>query len=423
MRKMKDSGLYQFGEIPSHWDIISVKDKYSIITGFTPDTKQVDFYDDTDGEVWINISDIGKEKYINDSSRKLSRAGIESSRGNIIPKGSLLYSFKLSVGQVAFAQRDLYTNEAIASFTYNTDINLDYFYYMSGYAIIFNANENIYGAKLLNQKLINNAKVLFPPLPEQQKIADYLDKKVGLIDDIIAKTKESIEEYKKYKQALITETVTKGLDPNAKMKDSGIEWIGEIPEGWEVVKIKHELVSKSIKNYGEEEVLSLYRDYGIIPKKSRDDNHNVTSLNRDAYKFVEIGNLVINKMKAWQGSLAVSNYKGIVSPSYHVCSFIKDRIHKKYFHYLVRNQLYFPEYRRLSTGMRIGQWDLGIDDFRNLPCLIPDYEEQIEIVKYIEKKSQYIEGIINNKQKLITELETYKKSLIYEVVTGKREIE
>ena len=112
------------------------------------------------------------------------------------------------------------------------------------------------------------------------------------------------------------------------MKDSGIEWIGEIPSNWKVCPIKTSIKWKSEKKHADAQVLSLYRDYGIVPKDSRDDNHNVTSLDTSEYKFVEIGDLVINKMKAWQGSIAVSDYEGIISPAYHVCQITNEKIHK-----------------------------------------------------------------------------------------------
>lgn len=206
------------------------------------------------------------------------------------------------------------------------------------------------------------------------------------------------------------------------MKDSGIEWIGEIPEDWEVCKLKPFLQWKSVKGFGNETVLSLYRDFGILPKESRDDNHNVTSLDTDSYKLVEIGDFVINKMKAWQGSMAISNYRGIVSPAYHVCSIKNSKIYKPYFHYLMRNKSYLPEYERLSSGLRIGQWDLSFEDFCQIKFIIPSLPEQQQISDFLDKKCSEIDKLITKKEQLVVELETYKKSLIYEVVTGKREV-
>ena len=128
-------------------------------------------------------------------------------------------------------------------------------------------------------------------------------------------------------------------------KDSGIEWIGKIPETWEVMQIRRVMRNRSERNQPDAMVLSLYRDLGIVPKESRDDNHNVTSEDTANYKVVSKGNFVINKMKAWQGSMAVSEYDGIVSPAYYVCSFTRE-VCKKYVHYLLRDASYKPEYLR-----------------------------------------------------------------------------
>ncbi|MGM9991771.1 MAG: restriction endonuclease subunit S [Candidatus Bruticola sp.] len=272
-------------------------------------------------------------------------------------------------------------------------------------------------ATYINQLIVPNIKK-----EEQIEIANYLDQQCAHIDAVIEKTKASIEEYKKLKQAVITQAVTKGIRGDRPMKDSGIEWIGEIPADWEVGIIKYYLRWKSVKGEPDATVLSLYRDYGIIPKDSRDDNHNVTSLDTSTYKVVDEGDFVINKMKAWQGSMGVSHYHGIISPAYHVCEFTSNKIYKKYFHHLMRNHLYLPEYERLSTGMRIGQWDLGFDDFKNIPFVIPSQEEQQDIVEYIEEKSLYMDKLIEKKTEFLNELENYKKSLIYEYVTGKKEV-
>ena len=188
-----------------------------------------------------------------------------------------------------------------------------------------------------------------------------------------------------------------------KMKDSGIEWIGEIPEDWEVCKLKPFLQWKSVKGFGNETVLSLYRDFGIIPKESRDDNHNVTSLDTDSYKLVEIGDFVINKMKAWQGSMAISNYRGIVSPAYHVCSIKNSKIYKPYFHYLMRNKSYLPEYERLSSGLRIGQWDLSFEDFCQIKFIIPSFIEQQRIADFLDDKVAQIDSVISKTRETIEE--------------------
>ena len=201
------------------------------------------------------------------------------------------------------------------------------------------------------------------------------------------------------------------------MKESGIPWIGLVPSNWTICPLKTSIRWKSEKNHKNAKVLSLYRDYGIIPKDSRDDNHNVTSLDTSEYKFVEIGDLVINKMKAWQGSIAVSDYEGIVSPAYHVCQITDEKINRRFLHYLLRNPSYFPEYMRLSTGLRIGQWDLGFDDFRNIPIIIPPVQEQHRIVVFLDKECIRIDAAIEKTRASIDEYKKLKQATITQAVT------
>lgn len=210
------------------------------------------------------------------------------------------------------------------------------------------------------------------------------------------------------------------------MKDSGIEWIGEIPEGWEVSQLKYATRWKSEKGCPDAPVLSLYRDFGVVPKDSRDDNHNVTSLDTSNYKVVDIGDLVINKMKAWQGSMAVSDYRGIVSPAYHVCSITSNKVNKRYLHHLLRNPAYLHEYARLSTGMRIGQWDLGFDDFKNIPFLIPPLDEQAKIADYLDNGCASLDAMLSKIRSSIEEYKKLKQAVITQAVTkgvrGEREM-
>lgn len=201
------------------------------------------------------------------------------------------------------------------------------------------------------------------------------------------------------------------------MKDSGIPYLGTIPASWGVQKLRYSVRWKSEKGYPDAEVLALYRDYGVIPKSSRDDNHNVTSLDTSTYKYVEVGDFVINKMKAWQGSMGVSPYSGIISPAYHVCAITNEDIHRPYFHYLLRNVAYLPEFARLSTGLRIGQWDLSFDDFRNLPFLLPDKPEQERIAAILDTKCAEIDKVVEQTRATIEEYKKLKQAIITEAVT------
>ena len=197
------------------------------------------------------------------------------------------------------------------------------------------------------------------------------------------------------------------------MKDSGFEWIGKIPLNWEV---KFHLKRNEPRNPGDTVVLSLYRELGVIPKDSRDDNHNVTSEDTSKYKYVQPGDFVINKMKAWQGSVAVSEYEGIVSPAYFIYKFTDDAFYRRYFHYLLRS-CYKDEFMRLSGGIRVGQWDLPSVALDNTAVIIPPMKEQKSIAAFLDAKCSEIDAFTVDIQTQIDTLEQYKRSIITEAVT------
>ncbi len=201
------------------------------------------------------------------------------------------------------------------------------------------------------------------------------------------------------------------------MRDCGRPLLGQIPRHWKILRMKNVFEVVSERNHPDAEVLSLYREYGVLPKSSRDDNYNVTSEDTASYKFVRVDDLVINKMKAWQGSLGISQYEGIVSPAYYVCRFINSSVSKRYYHYLLRSRTYAQEFERLSTGMRVGQWDLGIDDFLNVPALIPPLTEQEAIASYLDDRVSQIDLIIAEALASIEEYKEWKTSIIFEATT------
>lgn len=200
------------------------------------------------------------------------------------------------------------------------------------------------------------------------------------------------------------------------MKDSGARWIGLIPVEWQVDKLKFHLKRNEPRNPGNTIVLSLYRELGVVPKDSRDDNHNVTSEDTSKYKYVRQGDFVINKMKAWQGSVAVSDYEGIVSPAYFIYNFTDSAFYRRYFHYLLRS-CYKDEFMRLSGGIRVGQWDLPSEALDNVMVIIPPNNQQKIIADYLDTKCAEIDTLTADIQAQIDTLEQYKRSIITEVVT------
>lgn len=200
-------------------------------------------------------------------------------------------------------------------------------------------------------------------------------------------------------------------------KDSGVKWLGEIPSHWDFKSIRAVTELKSERNRSDLPVLSVYREYGVLLKDSRDDNHNATSLDISNYKVVKVGDLVVNKMKAWQGSMGVSEHEGIVSPAYIICRVDSDKVEPKFLHYLLRSKLYIGIYNALSYGVRVGQWDMHYEDFKKIPLFLPSVEEQKRIVKFIDRKTSDIDQAITQKQRLIELLQEQKAILINQAVT------
>ena len=202
------------------------------------------------------------------------------------------------------------------------------------------------------------------------------------------------------------------------MKDSGLPYIGVIPAQWNLFRLKAFFTPSAITNKRDARVLSLYRDYGVIPKDSRDDNHNVTSLDTSKYKYVNRGDFVINKMKAWQGSMALSGYDGIVSPAYHVFKFRSEGLWPRYAHYLLRCSSLSNLWRGLSTGLRVGQWDLHVNDFLNTYIPLPPLNEQRRIADYLDAKCTEVDTAISHAEALISEYELYEQALITHTVNS-----
>ena len=199
-------------------------------------------------------------------------------------------------------------------------------------------------------------------------------------------------------------------------KNSGVEWLGDVPEHWKLKPIWSLFKRVKRVDFVNERLLSVYRDYGVIPKDSRDDNNNRASEDLTPYQLVCPNDLVINKMKAWQGSIAISQLKGIVSPAYYIYQ-PKAEYCSKYIHFLIRSVYYIQSYKNYSKGIRVNQWDLEHEAFTHIDLLIPSIDEQQKIVSFLDTETARIDKLISKQEKLIKLLEEQRKSIISYAVT------
>lgn len=274
----------------------------------------------------------------------------------------------------------------------------------------------------INKSILKKSAILIPHISEQYKIVAYLNKRITLIKSCKCQRERELQTLNELKQAEIASVVTRGLNPDVPMKDSGIPWIGMIPEHWNVKSLRAYLRLVSEKNHPKATLLSVTREQGVIVRdvESKEENHNFIPEDLSGYKYVHKGQFVINKMKAWQGSYGVSLYDGIVSPAYYVCDL--DFPDKEYFSLAIRSKTYVDFFACWSKGIRVGQWDLEPIALKSVPFLEPPVKEMHEIVDYVKDKTKKIDTMIEALKAEIDRLTEYKQRLISDVVTGQIDV-
>ena len=430
MTKMKESGIDWIGQIPEEWEIGRVKDFYKFFTGFTPDTSRVEYYGNINDFVWVTIADMTSKK-IESSKQTLSDIFIKEKRPQVSKLGSLLYSFKLSVGKVAFANTDLYTNEAIATFEDGPNINLRFLYY-SSYLIEFNSDINIYGAKLLNSERISNASIIYPSYVEQQKIADLLDKKTAQLDKLEALLEEQIQKLKDYRASLIYETVIKGLDKNVPMKDSGIDWIGQVPQGWGVSRLKY-LANKIGSGKTPLGGSEIFEETGILFIRSQNIYNGLilledkaTYINKNIHQqmigtCVKKNDILLNITGASIGRVAKYDLDIEANVNQHVCIIRSNRyVLPDYLMYFIMSE--FGQFMIKTHQISGNREGLSFENIGNFKIIAPGLDYQYEISQYLNKKMLTINQMIKTKEQQIANINKQRQTLIYDYVTGKRRV-
>lgn len=438
-REMKDSGVEWIGEIPQNYNIYRLKHLIKRNLDYGANAIGVNYSNDLPR--YIRITDIGADgKLKTEGALSLE---FEDANPYILEEGDILFARSGATVGKSFIYHTEYGKAAFAGYLIRAQLKEEvvpqYIYYYTcsaGYDIwkngifIQSTIQNISADKYANLPI-----VLPETEDEQNRIVRFLKHKCSELDNVFQKTCASIEEYKKLKQAVITQVVTKGVRGKREMKDSGIEWIGVIPINWKLIPFRHVLKERQEKNspIKSKERLSLSIDLGVTLYAEKTTNLDRFKDDFEQYKLAHEGDLVMNSMNMIVGATGVSDYFGCVSPVYYIYyDELEDHITAKYCEYIFKSKAMLRVLYSLGKGIyaivrgddRVNTCRLKVskEDLKNIIIPVPPVEEQREIVNYLKEKSKEIDELITKKEQYLAEIENYKKSLIYEYVTGKKEV-
>lgn len=405
-RVMKDSGIEWIGKIPKDWNLVKVKNLFSIGRGRVIAKTE--------------LEDIGYPVY---SSQTKDNGVLGYISTYDFDKSQLTWTTDGANAGTVFLREGKYncTNVCGTLLPKDEKNNLRYMKYALEFIAIYHKRADTNGFKIMNNEMAE-IKITLPLLSEQQKIADFLDEKVAEIDSAIEKTKATIEDYKKYKNALILQAISKGLDKTVAYTKCEIEWIDEIPKHWEVNNLSQIFFQLKNKNSDLIETNLLSLSYGKIKRKDINSSDGLLPKSFDSYNIIKSNDIVLrltdlqNDHKSLRVGLATE--KGIITSAY-ITLRCKKNIDTKYYYYFLHAFDICKGFYGMGAGVRQG---LNYEGIKSLKIVTPPLAEQEEIAKYLDMKCLEIDKLIIKKEELIKELENYKKSLIYECVTGKREV-
>lgn len=420
-REMKDSGIKWIGAIPMDWKIGLLKRYCLCKTGSTPSTNNPEWFD---GEIkWFTPGDFSERYILSESSRTLSMKAKLDNVITIIPANTvLLVGIGATAGKIGLSKEECSCNQQITALITNKILPQYLMYWMIVNTTHLRETVMHTTLPIINNQTIGNYPIICPAPNEQKKIADYLDKKCDEIDSLVTDIQSQIVILEDYKKSIIAEAVTKGLNPDVEMKDSGVEWIREIPKRWNVHPIYFYFGERKHKNLlgNEDNLLSL--SYGNIIRKDINTNGGLLPDTFNTYNIVEKNDIIIRPtdLQNDKRSLRTGIVKehGIITSAYIALKPIKN-VNENYFHYLLHSYDIKKVFYNMGNGVRQG---LNFSEFSKLMVLQPSIDEQNQIVKYLDQKCTEIDKTIKEKNKQLDVLEQYKKSLIYEYVTGKKEV-
>jgi len=426
--RYKDSGVEWIEEIPEEWEVTHLKRVFKIVNGGTPSSSEENYWN---GEiVWITPNDLSKltEVYIKDSERKITVDGLCNCSAKKVPMNSIIISTRAPIGYVAIAGVDLCTNQGCKSLVSTKVINHEYFYYWI-YSISFYLNALGQGTTFmeLSNSSLSMVELLTPSMNEQKAIANFLYEKTAEIDALIADKEKVIELLQEKRQAIISEAVTKGLNPNVRLKDSGIEWIGEIPEHWRLSKIKYESLinNRTLSESTDDDYEIDYIDISSVTSIGEIDGIQSLSFKgapSRARRILSKGDTIVSTVRTYLKAIAfIENAQSnlICSTGFAVLTPLS-KVVPKYLFYLMRSEKYINEIVRRSVGVSYPA--VNASDIGALECALPDRDEQMYIVEYLDNCITQINELVNDIEVQIQKLKEYRQSLISEAVTGKIDV-
>ncbi len=426
--RYKDSGVEWIGEIPEEWTSLKVSWIFNIIgSGTTPFSSNLDYYD---GDIpWVNTGDLNDDYLYKTSKMVTDLALNECSALKFYPINTLLIAmYGATIGKLSITKIVATTNQACCALAQPKKASIKFIFYW------FLANRDhiismAYGGGQPNisQNLIKSLRIPLPEKYEQKAIANFLNQKTAEIDGLIADKEKLIELLQEKRQAIISETVTKGLNPSVRMKDSGIEWIGEIPGHWRLSKIKYESLinNRTLSESTDDDYEIDYIDISSVTSIGKIDG--IQSLifkgaPSRARRILSKGDTIVSTVRTYLKAIAfIENAQSnlICSTGFAVLTPLS-KVVPKYLFYLMRSEKYINEIVRRSVGVSYPA--VNASDIGALECALPDRDEQMYIVEYLDNCITQINELVNDIEVQIQKLKEYRQSLMSEAVTGKIDV-
>lgn len=414
-RIMKDSGVDWIGNYPENWKFQRVKNLFTNHK-YVVGSKVNDF-----DRLALTLNGVIKRsKEDNEGLQPTEFTGYQ-----ILRQNELVFKL-IDLQNISTSRVGLSSFNGIVSPAYivlkakHVDTKFGYYFFYSMWQrAIFNQLGDAGVRSSLNASELLNLPIVCPTISEQKRISAFLDQKCSDIDSLMADIQQQIDTLEQYKKSIVTEAVTKGLNPDVAMKDSGIEWIGVMPHYWNIERGKYilEYIQKPTKE--DDGVITCFRDGEVTLRSNRREDGFTMSDKEIGYQGIDIGDLVVHGMDGFAGAIGISDSRGKASP---VLNVLDTKQNKKYIMYYLRSMAYSDVFLALATGIRVRSCDLRWNKLADLFYPVPPIEEQNEIAEYIENQHRKINDVISDKQSQLSTLENYKKSLIYEYVTGKKEV-